>query len=138
MGGAAYSGTPFKPILWRLYGVRAGKKMFDDGINIPEKTIVPVGDDATLNGQGVLQCHSMEDGVFKLNGITIGNDVTIGVNGFVHYGVTMEDGSELEADSFLMKGTTVPSGARFGGNPARQLPGLKPVPVAVSVGGESG
>jgi acetyltransferase-like isoleucine patch superfamily enzyme len=39
----------------------------------------------------------------------------------VHYGVTMEDGAVLAADSFLMKGETVPPGARWGGNPAREL-----------------
>ncbi|MFD1214568.1 Pls/PosA family non-ribosomal peptide synthetase, partial [Arthrobacter sp. GCM10027362] len=121
LGGAAYSGTPFKPVLWRLYGVRVGKKMFDDGIAIPEKTIVTIGDHATLNAGSILQCHSMEDGAFKLDGIIVGNDVTIGTGAFVHYGVRMEDGSELEADSFLMKGTEVPAGARYGGNPARQL-----------------
>ena len=46
---------------------------------------------------------------------------TIGVGAFVHYDVTMEDGAMLTADSFLMKGETIPARARWGGNPAREL-----------------
>jgi acetyltransferase-like isoleucine patch superfamily enzyme len=43
------------------------------------------------------------------------------VGAFVHYGVTMEDGSVLAADSFLMKGETIPRRTRWGGNPAREM-----------------
>ena len=80
-----------------------------------------MGDDANLNAGALIQCHSMEDGAFKLDGITIGSKVTIGVSGFVHYGVTMNDGAVLDADSFLMKGTEIPEGGTFGGNPAQDL-----------------
>ncbi|GAA1499037.1 non-ribosomal peptide synthetase [Paeniglutamicibacter kerguelensis] len=122
-GGALglFNGTPFKPIIWRMLGVRMGKRVFDDGCGIPEKTIITVGDDVTLNSGSVLQCHSMEDGAFKLDSISIGSRTTIGVGGFVHYGVTMQDGSTLEADSFLMKGSEVPKDGFFGGNPAQDL-----------------
>ncbi|MFF5793583.1 Pls/PosA family non-ribosomal peptide synthetase [Paeniglutamicibacter sp. NPDC012692] len=116
-----FSGTPFKSIIWRLLGVRVGKRLFDDGCGMPEKTIVTIGDDVTLNSGSVLQCHSMEDGAFKLEPITIGSRVTLGVGAFVHYGVTMQDGSKLEADSFLMKGSAVPADGVFGGNPAQDL-----------------
>ncbi len=56
-------------------GVRMGKRVFDDGCGIPEKTLVTVGDDANLNAGALIQCHSMEDGAFKLDGITIGSKV---------------------------------------------------------------
>lgn len=124
IGGAAlglFSGTPFKSIILRLLGVRVGKRLFDDGCAIPEKTIVTIGDDVTLNSGSIFQCHSMEDGAFKLEPISIGSRVTIGVGAFVHYGVTMQDGSELKADSFLMKGSDVPEDGLFGGNPAQEL-----------------
>ncbi|MFC4429605.1 Pls/PosA family non-ribosomal peptide synthetase [Citricoccus alkalitolerans] len=114
-------GTPFKPVFWRLQGVQMGKRVFDDGCWIPEKTLVTVGDDAVLNANAIVQCHSMEDGVFKLDAISIGNRVTVGVGVYVHYDVEMGDDSVLEADSFLMKGTQVPAGARYGGNPAQEI-----------------
>ena len=47
----------------------------------------------------------------------------LGVGALVHYGVTMGDGAVLAPDSFLMKGEEVPPHARWGGNPAREMPG---------------
>jgi len=74
-----------------------------------------------LNIFSKIQCHSQEDGTFKSDRTTIGVGCTIGVGAFVHYGVTMSDGSVLAADSFLMKGEEVPAHARWGGNPAREM-----------------
>ncbi|MEX5300011.1 amino acid adenylation domain-containing protein [Kocuria sp. CPCC 205292] len=119
---AVFNGTPFKPGVWRLLGVRMGKRVFDDGCFIIEKTIVSVGDECTLNARAIIQCHSMEDRAFKLDGITIGKGCTVGVKAFIHYGVTIGDGAFVEADSFLMKGEEVPAQTTFGGNPARELP----------------
>jgi non-ribosomal peptide synthetase-like protein len=120
-GGAQFSGTPFKNVLWRLLGVRIGRRVFDDGCSIVEKTLVTVGDDCTLNAGSVIQCHSLEDGAFKSGYTKLGAGCTLGVESFVHYGVTMGDGSVLDADSFLMKGEVVPSYAGWRGNPAREL-----------------
>ncbi len=116
-----FDGTPFKSVLWRLIGVRFGKRVFDDGVFISEPTLTVIGDECALNQQTILQCDSQEDGTYKSGPMTIGAGCTIGVGAFVHYGVTMGDGAVLAADSFLMKGETMPPGTRWGGNPAREL-----------------
>ncbi|MDT7673535.1 MAG: hypothetical protein QOD82_1437, partial [Pseudonocardiales bacterium] len=118
----AFNGTPFKNILWRLLGVRIGRRVFDDGCSIPEKTLVTIGDDAVLNAGSIVQCHSLEDGSFKSGPTVIGAGATLGVQAFVHYGVTMGDGSVLAADSFLMKGQEVAPSEWWHGNPADQTP----------------
>ena len=115
------NGTPFKGMVWRMLGVRVGRRLFDDGCWMPEKTLVTIGDDVTLNTRSIIQCHSQEDDTFKSDRIAIGAGCTVGVGGWVHYGTTMGDGSVLEPDSFLMKGEEVPPGARWGGNPAREM-----------------
>ncbi|WP_316689812.1 Pls/PosA family non-ribosomal peptide synthetase [Pseudonocardia sp. H11422] len=117
-----FNGTPFKALVWRLLGVRSGRRLFDDGCSMTERTLVTIGDDVTLNVKNVLQCHSQEDGSFKSDRITIGNGCTLGVGAFIHYGVTIGDGAEIAADSFLMKGEEVPPNTRWGGNPAEELP----------------
>jgi len=117
---ALFNGTPMKIVVWRLLGVRMGRRVFDDGCAIPEKTLVHVGDDAALNATSVLQAHSLEDGAFKSDHIVIGPGVTIGPRGFVHYGVTVHEGAMLDADVFLMKGQEVPAYTRWRGNPAAE------------------
>jgi non-ribosomal peptide synthetase-like protein len=116
-----FDGTPFKSVLWRLIGVRFGRRVFDDGVFISEPSLTVIGDECVLNQHSIIQCDSQEDGTYKSGPTAIGAGCTIGVGAFVHYGVTMAEGSVLAADSFLMKGETVPAGARWGGNPAREL-----------------
>lgn len=116
-----FDGTPFLTLLWRLIGVRMGRRVFDDGVYISEPTLTTIGDECVLNNQSLIQCESQEDGTFKSGRTEIGAACTIGVGAFVHYGVTMSEGSVLAADSFLMKGEYVPPRARWGGNPAREI-----------------
>ncbi|MEU7487354.1 Pls/PosA family non-ribosomal peptide synthetase [Streptomyces sp. NPDC042319] len=115
------NGTPFKGLFWRLLGVRLGRRLFDDGARMPERTLVTIGDDCTLNISSVIQCHSQEDGTFKSDRSTLGNGCTLGTGTLVHYGVTVGDGAVLGPDSFLMKGEEVPPHARWAGNPAREM-----------------
>ncbi|MHA5054054.1 Pls/PosA family non-ribosomal peptide synthetase [Streptomyces sp. SD15] len=118
-----FDGTPFKNMIWRLLGARIGKRVFDDGCSFPERTLVTIGDDSTLNARTVIQCHSQEDGAFKSDRSALGSGCTLGVGAFVHYGVTIGDRAMLAPDSFLMKGEEIPSHAQWGGNPARDMPG---------------
>jgi non-ribosomal peptide synthetase-like protein len=118
---ALFNGTPIKNVIWRLLGTKVGKQMLDDGASMSERSLVSIGDYCTLGDLSMIEGHSMEDGAFKSDTIAIGDGVTIGANAFINYGVEMGDGSQLLADSFLMKGTTVPSGEVWGGNPARSL-----------------
>jgi non-ribosomal peptide synthetase-like protein len=116
-----FNGTPFKGPIWRALGVRVGRRLFDDGCGIPEKTLVTIGDDCILNAGTVIQCHSLEDGTFKSDRVAIGPGCTLGIKAFVHYGVNIGEGAVLEADSFLMKGEEVLPWARWRGNPAREV-----------------
>jgi non-ribosomal peptide synthetase-like protein len=115
-----FDGTPFKNLIWRALGVRIGRRVFDDGCILPDRTLVALGDDCVLNAGSTIQCHSQEDGTFKSDRTALGAGCTIGVGALVHYGVTMGEGAVLAADSFLMKGEEIPAGARYGGNPARE------------------
>ena len=138
---ALFNGTPFKNVVWRMLGVRIGRRVFDDGCSIPEKTLVTIGDDAVLNAGSLVQCHSLEDGSFKSDHTLIGAGATIGVDTFVHYGVTMGEGSTLEADAFLMKGETVAPFAIWRGNPATEVriaaTPVVPTPVAAAAVGRA-
>jgi non-ribosomal peptide synthetase-like protein len=116
-----FNGTPFKGMVWRMLGVRVGRRLFDDGLTMTERTLVTIGDDCTFNLSSNVQCHSQEDGAFKSDRSTIGNGCTLGVNAFVHYGTDVGDGAVIEAHSFLMKGEEVPPHARWSGNPASEV-----------------
>ncbi|MFP5069518.1 Pls/PosA family non-ribosomal peptide synthetase [Pseudonocardia nantongensis] len=127
-----FDGTPFKGVLWRLLGVRIGRRVFDDGCFLTERSFTAIGDGATLNAGSIVQCHSQEDGAFKSDRTVLGAGVTLGVGAFVHYGVHVGDGAMLAADSFLMKGEEVPPDAVWGGNPAGEIRGDRYAPAAIA------
>ena len=114
-------GTPYKNLVGRTLGLRIGRRVFDDGVGVTERTMTTIGDDCTLNVGAMIQCHSQEDGAFKSDRSALGAGVTLGVGALVHYGVSVGDAVEIEPDSFVMKGEEVPAGARWGGNPAQEL-----------------
>jgi non-ribosomal peptide synthetase-like protein len=117
-----FDGTPIKPILWQMLGVRVGRRLFDDGATMPERSLVTVGHDVTLGAGAVVHGHSLEDGTFKSDRIRIGSGVTIGPGALVQYGVAIGDGTVIGANSFLMKGESTESGSTWRGNPARLIP----------------
>ncbi len=129
-----FAGTPLRNVITRLLGVRLGRKVFDDGGNLYDKTLIEVGDYANLNAGSVVQCHSLEEGVFKADHIKIGKGCSLACGSFVHYGVDMGDNSVLGPNAFLMKGETVQPNSIWQGNPATavrcqaaqpELPNLK-------------
>ena len=63
-----FDGTPFKNVIWRGLGVRIGKRVFDDGCYLTERTLTAIGNDVMLNAHSKIQCHSQEDCTFKSDG----------------------------------------------------------------------
>ncbi|MFL6046884.1 MAG: Pls/PosA family non-ribosomal peptide synthetase [Propionibacteriaceae bacterium] len=123
-----FNGTPFKAAIWRVLGVKVGRRLFDEGGQMAEKNLVTIGDDVTINVGTWIQCHSQEDFAFKSDSINIGSGCTLGVGAEILYSVTIGDGAVLAPDSFLMKGEEVPPHTRWGGNPAREMRETVPRP----------
>jgi len=114
-----FAGTPFRPIILRMLGVKVGKRIYDGGANLTERSLVEIGDDATLNEGSIIQPHSLEEGAFKSDFIRIGSGCTLGPSAFVHYGVVMGEGSIVDVDSFVMKGEVLEAYSVWRGNPAK-------------------
>jgi non-ribosomal peptide synthetase-like protein len=114
-----FSGTPMRNVVSRWLGVRVGRMVFDDGCLLTERSLTEIGDEANLNPDAIIQSHSLEEGVFKSDRVRIGADCALGPGSLVHYGVTMQDNTCLDADSFLMKGEITPPHSRWRGNPAK-------------------
>ena len=114
-----FAGTPFKNVVSRMVGIKIGRKVYDGGCSITERTLTEIGDCVNLNEGSVLQAHSLEEGVFKSDYVKVGNGSTLGPGAFVHYGVTMGENVVLDADSFLMKGEVLDDHTVWRGNPAK-------------------
>ncbi|MEQ3550081.1 Pls/PosA family non-ribosomal peptide synthetase [Pseudonocardia nematodicida] len=126
---AMLAGTPFKNLVSRALGVKIGRRVFDDGAAMTDRTLITIGDDVVLNAGAAIQCHSQEDGTFKSDRVRIHDGVCLDVGAFVHYGAVLGEGARIGCHAFLMKGEEVPAGAYWGGNPARATARPHPAPV---------
>jgi non-ribosomal peptide synthetase-like protein len=122
-----FAGTPFRPMILRLLGVKVGSRVYDGGANLTERSLVEIGDDVTLNEGSVIQAHSLEEGAFKSDYIRIGDGCTLGPSAFIHYGVVMGKGSMVDADSFVMKGEELEPNSIWRGNPAKLHRFVEPI-----------
>jgi len=124
-----FAGTPFRPMILRALGVKVGRRVYDGGANLTERSLVEIGDDTTLNEGCVIQAHSLEEGAFKSDYIRIGNGCTLSPSAFVHYGVTMGEGAIADVDCFVMKGEILEPNSIWRGNPAKLHSFARPVPA---------
>lgn len=122
-----FTGTPFRSLILRMLGVKVGRRLYDGGSIITERSLVEMGDDVTLNEGCVIQPHSLEEGAFKSDYIRIGNGCTLAPSSFVHYAVVMGEGSVADVDCFVMKGEVLEPNTVWRGNPAKLYGVVTPI-----------
>jgi len=116
----ALRGTPFLAWYFRMMGVKVGRRVFLDTVQISEFDLVTIGDDAQLNSDATLQTHLFEDRVMKMSHVRVGSNCVVGEESLVLYDTTMLPGSTLGGLSLLMKGETLPPDTHWEGTPARK------------------
>ncbi len=112
-------GTPFLPAYQRLMGAKMGRDIYQHTTGLLEWDLVEVGDGASLNEDCVLQTHLFEDRVLKASYLRVGSGCDVGAYSVVLYESEMEEGSQLDALSLLMKGERLPAGTSWIGIPAK-------------------
>ncbi len=115
-------GTPFLPAYQRLMGAKVGRGVYQHTTGLLEWDLVEVGDGAALNEDCVLQTHLFEDRVLKASYLRVGGGCDVGAYSVVLYESEMEEGSQLDALSLLMKGERLPAATSWAGIPARARP----------------
>lgn len=112
------TGTAFIKFPLRLLGCKIGKGVCFYTTQITEFDLVKVGDHSVLNDNCTLQTHLFEDRVMKMSYVDIGKQCSVGGMAVVLYDSKMEDRSNLEPLSVLMKSETLPANNCFVGAPA--------------------
>ena len=97
-------GTPWLPLALRLFGVKAGKRVFMNTTDVTEYDMVSIGDDTALNEDCGPQTHLFEDRVMKVGQIKIGKRCSIGGGTIILYDSEICDDVNIEPLSLVMKG----------------------------------
>ena len=114
-------GTPYLPWALRMFGVKIGKGVYMDAIDITEFDCVEIGDFAAINTGACLQTHLYEDRLMKVGRIIIGKDVTVGAGSTVLYDTHVGDGAVIGPLTLVMKGESLPTHSAWVGSPAQPM-----------------
>ena len=116
-------GTPYAVWVWRLLGVKVGRRCYIDTSWVTEFDLVEIGDDVALNEEAGLQTHLFEDRVMKLGKIRIGDRCVVGSAATILYDSELEEEVVVSDLTLIMKGETLPAGSSWQGLPGRPLEG---------------
>ena len=114
-------GTPMLPWAMRAFGVKIGRGVYMDAIDITEFDCVEIGDFAAVNAGACLQTHLYEDRLMKVGRIIIGKDVTVGAGSTVLYDTHVGDGAVIGPLTLVMKGESLPTHSDWVGSPAQPM-----------------
>ena len=116
-------GTPFLPMVLRLYGAKIGKGVWMDLTDVTEFDCINIGDFSTLGMGACLQTHLYEDRIMKVGRVTLEKGVHVGWDTTVLYDTHVGEFAQLDQLTVVMKGENIPAHTRWQGAPA--------MPVAV-------
>ncbi len=114
-------GTPWLPIILRLFGVKTGKRVWMNTTDITEYDMVQIGDDTALNEDCGPQTHLFEDRVMKVGPIKIGKRCSIGARSIILYDSEIGDDVSIDALSLIMKGENLQSNTYWAGSPVKPV-----------------
>ncbi len=114
-------GTPFLPFLFRLMGVKVGKRVWMNTADITEFDMVTLGDDCAFNTFSGPQTHLFEDRVMKIGKVDIGERSSIGAGSVVLYNTKIENNCKVGALSLVMKGEHLLNNTNWFGIPIERL-----------------
>ncbi|MFW6186644.1 MAG: Pls/PosA family non-ribosomal peptide synthetase [Actinomycetota bacterium] len=114
-------GSPVFNVWARLMGARIGRGVWCETWWLPEFDLVRLGRGVSVNRGTVLQTHLFHDRIMRLQPVSMEAGSTLGPNSFVLPGSTVEAGATVGPGSLVMAQETVPAGSAWGGNPIRPL-----------------
>jgi non-ribosomal peptide synthetase-like protein len=113
------SGTPLLPIYFRLLGAKIGKNVYLGTPHCYGADLLTIGDHSSIDKEAQLSSYTLENGMLTIGPITIGKQCYVGTRSVLKSCTTMQDDTQLDELSLLPEGSTIPSGQRWAGSPAR-------------------
>jgi acetyltransferase-like isoleucine patch superfamily enzyme len=119
--GTVLRTTPVWTLYMRMNGARLGRRVFINSLDVTDHSLLDFGDDVVIGAGVHLSGHTVERGLVKTGGVTLGAGVTVGVGANVEIGVCAGPGCTIGALSAVPKHEQLEANATYVGAPARKL-----------------
>ncbi len=132
------NGTPLYPVYLKYLGMKISPDAQISDFTFGAEDLITIGSDVSLSSLTNLNNAFVEEGLFKLRSITLGDHAYIGSSAIISGNSHMEAWGELQDLSLLQPGKTIKTGEIWQGSPAQfkekknieDLP--KPLPVSIN------
>ena len=111
--------TPFNHLFYRLMGMKIGRGVQINTINISDPCLLELGDKVTIGGSATLICHYASGGFLIVAPVKIGKGATVGLRAIVMGDVEIGEKARVLPNSVVMPKTRIPEGEVWGGVPAQ-------------------
>ncbi|MGE0450794.1 MAG: hypothetical protein AB7Q29_14570 [Vicinamibacterales bacterium] len=115
--GVLVRGTPIWSWYMRMNGARIGRRVFVNSLHVSDHNLLDFGDDVVIGAEVHLSGHTVERGVVKTGGVTLGRGVTIGLGSVIDIDVEIGPGAQIGALSFVRKHARLQGGTVYAGIP---------------------
>lgn len=120
--------TPFIRWWYRLMGAKIGKGVVIDTTIITEPDLISIGDNSVLSEYSSIQCHIFDNGLLKIQKVSIGKNCVLGTGSVALSGSHMCDGSATRPLTLVDPSAEFPANTVWEGSPAVCLP-IKSKPI---------
>lgn len=112
------NGTPLFPVYLRLLGAKVAPDAQLGAFSIGAEDLLTIGNDVSISSSVNINNAVVENGVFKLSKVTIGNHGYVGSSAVVGGNTIIKDWGELQDLSYLRENSTIGFAEVWGGSPA--------------------
>jgi serine acetyltransferase len=119
--GHLFRGTPVWTAYLRICGARVGRRSYINSLGVSDYNLLSIGEDVVIGADAHVAGHTVEHGVVKTGGVTLGDRVTIGVGSVIEIGVEVGASSQVGALSFVPKHARLEPKTVYAGIPVKRL-----------------
>ena len=111
--------TPFNILFYRLMGMKIGRGVQLNTVNVSDPSLIELEDKVTIGGSVTLIGHYGSGGFLIIAPVRIGKGATIGLKATIMGDVEIGEGARVLPNSVVMPKTRIPAGEVWGGVPAQ-------------------
>ncbi len=115
------NGTPMYPLFFKSLGVKISADAQLSALTIGAEDLVEIGEDVSISSYVNINNAVVENGLFKLTKVKIGNHAYIGSSAVIAGNTEIADWGELQDLSFLPPGEKIEYAEIWKGSPAKKI-----------------
>jgi acetyltransferase-like isoleucine patch superfamily enzyme len=119
--GGLFRGTPIWTLYLRMNGARLGRRVYVNSLSVSDHNLLDFGNDVVIGADVHLSGHTVERGVVKTGGVTLGDGVTIGLCSVIEIDVHVGPRAQVGALSFVPKHARLEGSQAYVGVPVTVL-----------------